>query len=203
MRWSTNPRLTSILRTAIIFLCVLPRRGTRPGRAAARVDAPHLAAVALDEHFNPYATGSIMKCVVLYLGEGFFKLLIASQAPPNRTPRKVRKPTVANVHTRNSSLWRHFRAQEPFLPPKVIRNRGPAVIYRSVQTGIWLHRAVCGPLLLPWLWILRFLPGLRCHPTWTHHGSTQTVPEKVHAFPLTRTLLSFPWLRRNPSVFLG
>ena len=34
-------------------------------------------------------------------------------------------------------------------------------------------------------------------------GSTRTAPEKVHAVPLTRKALSFSWLRRNLSVFLG
>ena len=37
----------------------------------------------------------------------------------------------------------------------------------------------------------------------SHGGSTRTVPEKVHAVPLTRKPLSFPWLSRNLSVFLG
>ena len=37
----------------------------------------------------------------------------------------------------------------------------------------------------------------------SHGGSTQTVQEKVHSFPLTQKLLSFPWLRRNLLVFLG
>ena len=34
-------------------------------------------------------------------------------------------------------------------------------------------------------------------------GFTQTVPEKVHALPLNRKPLSFPWIRRNLLVFLG
>ena len=31
----------------------------------------------------------------------------------------------------------------------------------------------------------------------SHGGSTEMVPEKVHAFPFARKLLSFPWIRRN------
>ena len=31
----------------------------------------------------------------------------------------------------------------------------------------------------------------------SHGGSTRTVPEKVHAVPLTQKPLSFPWLSRN------
>ena len=36
-----------------------------------------------------------------------------------------------------------FKKVLPKVPPKV--NRGPAVIYRSRQAGIRLHRAVCRP----------------------------------------------------------
>ena len=44
----------------------------------------------------------------------------------------------------------------------------------------------------------RSLPRLSSH-SW----STRTMPEKVHAVPLTRKPLSCPWLSRNLSVFLG
>ena len=44
----------------------------------------------------------------------------------------------------------------------------------------------------------------RSSPGLSSHGeSTWTVPEKVHAVPLTRKPLRFPWLSRNLFVFLG
>ena len=58
------------------------RRRRRPGRAAARIVPPELA---LDEHLNPERTDSIMRFVKLYLGQGFFEILVAAQdatSPP-------------------------------------------------------------------------------------------------------------------------
>ena len=56
----------------------LRRRRRRPGRAAARLVPPELA---LDEHLNPQRTGSITRFVKLYLGHGFFEILVAHKLP--------------------------------------------------------------------------------------------------------------------------
>ena len=72
----------------------------------------------------------------------------------------------ANVPTRNSSLCWQFGeilAQEPFVPLNV--NRASATIHSRGLTGIWLHRNVHWPPLLPWICLLWFLQGLSCRPT--------------------------------------
>ena len=66
------------------------------------------------------------------------------------------------------AVWRYPRT-ETFVPPKV--NRGSAAIYCSGMTGIRWHRAFRGPIPLPWICFLQFLPGLYrgCHPTAGQH----------------------------------
>ena len=101
---------------------------------------------------------------------GFFEILIASQAPPHKTPSKVRKLTfpqgisvcVGSLELRTGTF------SCPSVPPKV--NQGPAGIYRSGMTGIQSHWVVCRLLQLPWICLLLFLPGLCWHPTADPYG---------------------------------
>ena len=61
-----------------------------------------------------------MICVMLYLGQGFFEVLIAAQAPPHRTPSKVRNPTfpqgIPEIRHRNlSCLQRGTEGQRRYI----------------------------------------------------------------------------------------
>ena len=97
-----------------------------------------------------------------FLGQGFFELFIATQAPQCRilrTPRKVRKPPFPQgipvcVSSLEKSTHRNLSCKSR-----------PAVMYHIGQTGIWLHWAIHWPLPLPWIRLKLLLPGLWCHPT--------------------------------------
>ena len=74
-----------------------------------------------------------MRFLKLYLGQGFFEILLAAQA----SPLDAKQSQEANVPTRNSSLNRQFREirkQESSVPPKA--NQGSAAIYHSGSTGV-------------------------------------------------------------------
>ena len=79
------------------------RRRRRPGRAAARIVPPELA---LDEHLNPERTDSIMRFVKLYLGQGFFEILVAAQDATSPPAPDATGSQEAGVPTWNSRmLW--------------------------------------------------------------------------------------------------
>ena len=60
-----------------------------------------------------------MICVLLYVDQGFFELLIAAQAPAHRVPRKVREPMYLQGISSFSWQLGEILAQEPSVPPKV------------------------------------------------------------------------------------
>ena len=74
-------------------------------------------------------------------------------------------------------------------------HEGEEQMFRCGLTGIRTH--------LAFRWPLPPLAVSTRSSLSSHCWSTQTVPEKVHAVPLTQKQLSTPWLSRNLSVSLG
>ena len=118
---------------------------------------------------------------MMYLGHGFFELLIATQASPHRTPLEVRKPAFPPGIPDVVAIWRKQRTGTFVTSPE------PAM-RASCDISQWTGR----------YWIAGGKSWAPCASmnftlvisTRSHDSSparpTQIVPEKVHAVPFSR-----------------
>ena len=120
-----------------------------------------------------------MRYVKLYLGQGFFEILIAAAMPHKPLPRTGRQAKSGSQRSHKEFQFVLIVWSNPFTGTFCASEGEPRISSDISQRTDRYH--------------VFYRIG-----TW----STQTALEKVHAFPHTRKLLSFPWLRRNLSVSL-
>ena len=131
--------------------------------------------LALGEHLNPW------RFVKLYLGQGFLEILTRRQAKSG-SQRSHKEFQVVLAVCRNPRTGTSCASEGE---PRISGDKSQWTDRYSIASGRSQAPSASTNLLLAIS--MRSSPGLS-----SHGESTRTVPEKVHAVPLTRKPLSFP-----------